>query len=197
MASSLLVPPTDIHDVEKANTSSHPRDASMSVSCGTVTHDFVATPIGTCDVTLHRRSSEVGGPNWPVQKRAYVVLLGCWLLMFNSWGLVNAYGTFQSYYLQELLPGRDQYLLNLIGSTQSFVVLFLSFIVGRLLDAGHARLLVGCGTILVTLGMLLLSFVNGDGSYNSGNYALIWLVQGFITGLGMACFFVTSSQGQS
>lgn len=98
-----------------------------------------------------------------------------------------------------------------MGSTQSFFVLILSAVVGRFLDAGYHRSLIVVGSILVILGSFLLSIVNGEGEYREGNYALIWVMQGvykhkprstsidtvagFITGLGMACFFVTSSQG--
>lgn len=134
-------------------------------------------------------------PKWPREWRAYACLFGGFLLMFNSWGIVNTYGTYASFYMQNLLPGRDILLLNLVGSTQSFVVLALSAPVGRFLDAGYSRTLIVIGTILVSLGSFLLSVVNGDGEYNQGNYALIWLTQGFISGLGMACFFVSSSQG--
>jgi hypothetical protein len=115
--------------------------------------------------------------------------------MFNSWGIVNAYGTYASYYMQHLLPGDDILLFNLIGSTQSFIVLLLSAPVGRFLDAGYHRTLIITGSVLVVLGQFLLSVSVGDGGYGSGNYGLIWLTQGLITGLGMACFFVTSSQG--
>lgn len=114
--------------------------------------------------------------------------------MFNSWGLVNSYGTFSSWYKQHLLPGKDLLFWNIVGATECFIVLLLSAVVGRLLDAGNARYLIAVGAFLVTLGMFLLSVVNGNGGYNDGNYGLIWLTQGFIVGLGMACFFVSSSQ---
>ena len=32
-------------------------------------------------------------PNWPTNWRAYTALLGCFFLMFNSWGIINAYGS--------------------------------------------------------------------------------------------------------
>lgn len=117
--------------------------------------------------------------------------------MFNSWGIVNAYGTYASYYMQHLLPGQDILLFNLIGSTQSFIVLLLSAPVGRLLDAGNHRKLLITGSVLVILGQYLLSVCVGNGGYGQGKYGLIWLTQGFITGLGMSCFFVSSSQGMS
>lgn len=135
--------------------------------------------------------------NWPRGWRPWTSVFGCFLLMWNSWGLVNAYGTFASYYQQHLLPGRDLYLWNLIGSTQSFVVLLLSFVVGRVSDAGFSRTLIGIGGLFVTLGMFLLSVFNGQGGQGDGSYGLIWLTQGFIQGLGMSCLFVTSSQGKT
>jgi MFS transporter, MCT family, solute carrier family 16 (monocarboxylic acid transporters), member 10 len=138
---------------------------------------------------------------WPRGVRPYLSLLGCFFLMFNSWGLVNTYGTFASYYMETLLPGRDLLLLNLIGSTESFIVLFFSFIVGRLLDAGYYQWLTGAGWILVSLGMFALSqttkvLTQNAVAHTVGNYGLIWATQGFTTGLGMACFFVSSSQSE-
>jgi MCP family monocarboxylic acid transporter-like MFS transporter 10 len=134
------------------------------------------------------------GPAWPTDWRAYRTLMGCFFLMFNSWGLVNAYGTFSSFYMESLMPSTPIYLLNLIGSTESFVVLVLSFAMGRLLDAGFSRYILGAGWALVSLGMFTLSVSSGDGQRNDGNYALIWVTQGLTLGLGMACFFVASSQ---
>ncbi|KAI7056886.1 hypothetical protein KC343_g22975, partial [Hortaea werneckii] len=70
-------------------------------------------------------------PTWPSGWKPYACLFGGFLLMFNSWGIVNAYGSYASYYMQHLLPGRDILLLNLVGATQSSCVLFLSAPVGR------------------------------------------------------------------
>lgn len=70
------------------------------------------------------------------------------------------------------------YYFNLVGSTQSFVVLILSAVVGRFLDAGWQRALITVGTVLVSLGSFLLSIVEGEGEYNQGNYGLTWLTQG-------------------
>jgi len=121
--------------------------------------------------------------------------------MFNSWGLVNAFGTFLSYYRETLLSDTDTLLLNLVGSTESFVVLLFSFVVGRLLDAGYYRWLTGGGWIFVSLGMFTLSQTTtgvpgSDGERHVGKYGLIWLTQGLLTGLGMACLFVSSSQSK-
>ncbi|SMY29179.1 unnamed protein product [Zymoseptoria tritici ST99CH_1A5] len=154
-----------------------------------------ATSLASLSQQQYRGTSfDESEPVWPTDWRAYTCLFGGFLLMFNSWGLVNTYGTYSSFYMQHLLPGRDILLLNLVGSTQSFVVLILSAVVGRFLDAGYSRTLMIVGTIFVSIGSFVLSAVNGNAEYNDGNYPLIWLTQGFLTGLGMACFFVSSSQ---
>lgn len=92
------------------------------------------------------------------------------------------------------MPGIHIYLLNLIGSTESFVVLLLSFAVGRLLDAGFSRYILFAGFVLVSTGMFTLSVSSGAGNRVDGSYTLIWVTQGLTQGLGMACFFVASSQ---
>lgn len=109
--------------------------------------------------------------------------------MFNSWGLVNAYGTYQSYYKQHLLPAQSNATLNLVGALQCFIVLGLSMVVGRILDAGHFYRLTITGGILVTLASFLLSIRAITLQYGS-----ILAVQGVLMPLGMACMFVPSSQ---
>lgn len=116
--------------------------------------------------------------------------------MFNSWGLVNAYGTWSSYYVGHSLRGVDQLELNLVGSTQSALVLLFSNVVGRLLDAGNFRKVIACGTFLVPFGLFMLSVAHPSDIEAMANFGTIWLTQGFVVGLGMATFFVSSSQGK-
>ncbi|KAJ4987337.1 hypothetical protein SVAN01_07207 [Stagonosporopsis vannaccii] len=158
-------------------------------------------PLSTSTVTgapsmreFRRSSSDDDEPDWPRTWRAYACLLGCFFLMFNSWGLVNAYGTWSSYYVGHSLRTVDQLELNLIGSSQCFLVLLLSNPVGRLLDAGHYRKVIGFGTIFVPLGLFILSVVHPTNVEAIANFGSIWATQGLIVGLGMAPFFVSSSQ---
>jgi hypothetical protein len=140
-----------------------------------------------------RRSAQ----KWPplTQWRAWFALTGCFFLMFNSWGIVNAYGTFASYYKQHLIPNRDLKMYNLIGSIECSIILLLSAPAGRLIDANHHAELVGAGGCLVALGTFLTSICDGNGSYGAGNYTAVLITQGIVTSLGMACFFVASSKG--
>lgn len=75
-------------------------------------------------------------------------------------------------------------------------MLLLSNVVGRLLDAGFARWVIGCGAFLVPFGLFMLSLAHPTDVEALGNFGSIWATQGLVVGLGMAMFFVSSSQGE-
>lgn len=181
------------NDLEKQI--SHSDEPTPSPSAApSILEDGVPTPVGTCDAGQYA-SLDPGAPDWPHGWRPWLTLFGCWLLMFNSWGQVNTFGTFSSFYSQHLFRGRDLLDFNLIGAAQCFCILLFSGPVGRLLDAGHAKALVMTGTALSLVANLPIAFVNHNGGLSEGNYPATLALQGFISGLGMSCFFVTSSQG--
>ncbi|QIX00233.1 hypothetical protein AMS68_005750 [Peltaster fructicola] len=145
---------------------------------------------------ISRITTRIAGPRFTIAAylglarwQQSLTVVGCFMLMFNSWGLVNAYGTYQSYYKQHLLAGQSNATLNLIGAMQCFIVLGLSMIVGRVLDAGHFYRLTIIGGLLVTIASFLISIRSITASYGS-----LLAVQGILMPLGMACMFVPSSQ---
>lgn len=104
-----------------------------------------------------------------------------------------SFGTFFRYYDEHLLSGATDTSIGLIGGVQAFMVLLLSFIVGRLLDAKFHRIIVGVGGVLTWLGYFCLSFNSPQGPESQGSYGLIILTQSIIAGAGMSCFFTHSS----
>ncbi len=76
---------------------------------------------------------------------------------------------------------------------QTFLVLALSVIVGRLLDAQLHRAVVCTGGALTTLGFLALSFTGRQGHEGEGIYGLVLLTHGLVAGIGMSFFFTHSS----
>lgn len=102
-------------------------------------------------------------------------------------GNIMTYGSFFRYYDEILLDdGASDALIGLIGSVQAFLVLGLSLIAGRMLDAQyHRQILLGGGAMII-FSYLCLSFVGA-------RWGLILLTQGFMAGFGMACFFTHSS----
>ncbi len=104
-------------------------------------------------------------PRWPRAWRPYAALLSGFCGMANCWyasqrshyiicaesrqpenadgrasrGLIMSFGTFFRYYDENLLLAATDTTIGLIGGLQAFIVLLLSFIVGRLLDAKFHR----------------------------------------------------------
>ncbi|KAF7189815.1 MFS-type transporter dbaD [Pseudocercospora fuligena] len=117
-----------------------------------------------------------------VQAWSQVVGAFCWY--FNTWGLLASYGSFQSYYEEDLLRSNSSFQISTIGSLQSFLLVFLGFLAGPLYDAGYSRHLLSCGTLLIVVGTIAQSFCTQ-----------LWqllLAQGLCIGLGCGCLAVLS-----
>lgn len=71
--------------------------------------------------------------------------------------------------------------ISWIGAIQSFLLLFFAPYYGKLCDAGHARLVVQVGTVLIIIGTLAASICK--------TYVHILATQGVITGIGLGCLF--------
>ena len=98
----------------------------------------------------------------------------------NTWGFINSFGIFQTYYTTFLK--RDPSDISWIGSIQVFLSFFIGAFIGRYIDSGHLRLLLFCGTVLVLIGIFTASL--------STQYWQLFLSQGICCGLGNG-FLVT------
>lgn len=86
----------------------------------------------------------------------WVVVLGCSILMGCSWGMVNAYGDFQKYYLAKF-PDTSQSLLSLIGSLESFCIDIFSVPASVLITKIGPRKTVMTGGIIVSFSFMMTS----------------------------------------
>ncbi|KAL9056369.1 MAG: hypothetical protein Q9162_002960 [Coniocarpon cinnabarinum] len=81
---------------------------------------------------------------------AWLQVLGAWSLFFNTWGILNTFGVYQTYYESINLASSSD--ISWIGSIQSFLLLFVGAITGPVYDAGHLRILLVVGTFGVVFG---------------------------------------------
>ncbi|KAH6893162.1 major facilitator superfamily transporter [Thelonectria olida] len=110
---------------------------------------------------------------------AWMVVLSTHLVMMDSWGMVNSFGVFQSYYMTLLdRPPED---ISWIGSLEVFLLFFIGSFTGRLTDAGYFRPLYIGGTILVCIGTFTASWCT--------KYWQFILAQGICVGLGNGLLF--------
>ncbi|CAL8575529.1 hypothetical protein XPA_001448 [Xanthoria parietina] len=164
---------------------STPMQSSNSVEKRTADPNEVSPAISMLEASIV--------PEWPRSWKAYAALVAGFFMMFNCWGMVNAYGAFLGLYDEHLLTKNSDLQLSLVGATESFLLLFPSIFAGRLLDARRHYYLGFTGFLLLFLGYFSLSFAGGKGGKDQGNYGLVWLTSGLLAGLGMTCFFTYSS----
>ncbi|KAK9462015.1 major facilitator superfamily domain-containing protein [Lipomyces oligophaga] len=115
---------------------------------------------------------------------AWLQISGSFFLFFNSWGISNTFGVFESYYVSIDLSHKTPSQIAWIGSIQSFLLLLFGVITGPLFDRGYLRYLIIVGSFMVVLGMMMLSLCT--------EYYQVILSQAVLIGLGSGCLFIPS-----
>ncbi|KAK3673304.1 hypothetical protein LTR78_006849 [Recurvomyces mirabilis] len=130
------------------------------------------------DRTFTTRSLPEPGPPPDGGWRAWSQVACGWLVIFSSWGWVNSYGAWQTYYTLSL--DAPPATIAWIGTVSNFGTFFCAFS-GRLLDAGLFLPTVLVGATIQVLGIFLMSI--------STKFWQLMLTQGILTGLGSGILF--------
>jgi len=101
------------------------------------------------------------------------------LVVMNTWGFINSFGVFQTYYVTSLHDSPST--ISWIGTMQIFLLFFIGAFTGRLTDAGYFRIVFLTGSILGVVGLFMASL--------STTYWQLFLAQGVCCGLGNGCLF--------
>jgi MFS family permease len=125
--------------------------------------------------------NNVGGiPNGGLQ--AWLHVVGGFVLFFNTWGILNAFGVFQTYYESGTLFTESSSNISWIGAIQSYMLLTVGFVSGPIYDRGYLRTLLIVGSFGIVFGHMMLSLCT--------TYWQVLLAQGFCIGIGAGCLFV-------
>ncbi|KAA8642767.1 hypothetical protein EYZ11_002934 [Aspergillus tanneri] len=116
--------------------------------------------------------------------RAWLQVAGSFFLAFNTWGMINTFGVYQTYYESGQLFKTSSSNISWIGSIQAFLLLLVGALAGPIYDAGYFRPLLFVGTFLVVFGQMMTSLVH--------EFWQALLAQGFCIGIGAGCLFVPS-----
>ncbi|KAK3680334.1 hypothetical protein LTR37_021321 [Vermiconidia calcicola] len=111
--------------------------------------------------------------------KAWTQVAMAWLVIVTSWGFLNSFGVFQTYYTSEL--GESQSTISWVGSVQLWVLFALSAFSGRALDAGLFIPTFILGSMLQLTGVFMTSLCT--------NFWQLLLAQGFCTGFGSGILF--------
>ena len=118
-----------------------------------------------------------GPPDGGLQ--AWNQVLVAHLVVFNTWGYINSFGVFQTYYVQTI--GRSPSDISWIGSIQVFLLFFIGTASGRATDAGYFREIFLAGSFFLLLGMFTTSACT--------EYWQLVLAQGLCVGIGSGLLF--------
>lgn len=94
-------------------------------------------------------------------REAWLVVLGSWLALLPSLGIMNTLATFQTYISTHQLLGMSEGSIGWIFSLYTFLAFFLGVYIGPIFDKYGPRWLILVGTIFLFLGLMLLSICTG------------------------------------
>lgn len=117
----------------------------------------------------------------PNPRMAWLQVAAGFLILFNTWGMVNTFAVFQAYYEDGKPFKASSSNISWIGSIQSYALQFAGLIAGPIYDRGHLRLLLAVGSFMIVFGMMMLSLCHA--------YWQALLAQAFCVGIGSGLIF--------
>ncbi|KAJ5587825.1 uncharacterized protein N7459_003590 [Penicillium hispanicum] len=112
---------------------------------------------------------------------AWLQVAAGFMLFFNTWGMINTFAVFQTYYESGELFEASSSNISWIGSIQCFLLQLTGLVAGPIYDRGHLRLLLITGSFMVVFGLMMLSLCT--------QYWQALLAQAFCIGIGGGLLF--------
>ncbi|CCH40508.1 Monocarboxylate transporter [Wickerhamomyces ciferrii] len=115
--------------------------------------------------------------------RGWLVIIGTGIGAMMGYGMINSFGTYQTYYKNELYPETSSQSLSLIGAAQSTFIYILNPIIMPLMYVVGLRTLLTCGCALMIVSFFGLSTATSDSRWK------IYVFQAVIYSLGHSLVF--------
>ncbi|KAI8873070.1 MFS general substrate transporter [Ramicandelaber brevisporus] len=131
-------------------------------------------------------SEETDGIVAPDGGYGWVVVACAFFALFASYGLINAFGVFATYYSDEMFTSVSSAKIALIGTLQIAALNIPGPLIGYASEVYGYRLVIFIGGVLIGAGMIIASFATANSIW------LLLVAQGVVVGLGAGCC-VTSS----
>ncbi|KAI0350162.1 MFS general substrate transporter [Trametes cingulata] len=116
--------------------------------------------------------------------RAWLTVLGAFLALFCTFGQLNSFGTFQTWYAEHQLHGLPPSTIAWIGSLQLWIFFFSGGFVGLAFDAYGPRIIMIPGSFVLVFSTMMTSLAS--------QYYQFILAQGILFGLGVGMMFYPS-----
>ncbi|KAK2864979.1 hypothetical protein FQN49_004029 [Arthroderma sp. PD_2] len=133
----------------------------------------------TLSLVRTRESGLDPGPPPDGGYQAWLQVALAHLVIFNTWGYINGFGVFQSYYTEAL--HRSPSDISWIGGTQIFLLFFIGTFSGRATDAGYFKAVWSTGALIIIFAIFMTSLCK--------TYWQTFLAQGICMGIGSGLVF--------
>ncbi|PVF96840.1 MFS general substrate transporter [Serendipita vermifera] len=117
-------------------------------------------------------------------RTAWLTVFGAWCILFSTFGMTNAYGVYQDFYVRHFLTNETPSAIGWVGSVQLFFQFSMGAITGKLFDAGHFYTIMIPGSLLYVFCYFMLSLTK------PGHYYQVFLTQGLGAGIGLGLLFL-------
>ena len=159
-------------DVKSSPKEKNSKDADTSNSSGGMLARVLS-------MTQSRASFIDPGPPPDGGLKAWTQAFMTHLIVFNTWGYINSFGVFQTYYVTAL--SHPPSAISWVGSVQIFLLFFIGTFSGRATDYGLFRPVFIAGSLFQVLGVFMTSLCT--------KYWQLFLAQGICTGIGNGLVF--------
>ncbi|KAK0432023.1 major facilitator superfamily domain-containing protein [Armillaria borealis] len=116
--------------------------------------------------------------------RAWMTVVGAFLVVFCSSGYVNCYGVYEDYYVREILSDHSSSRISWIGSVQILGLGSLGIYSGFAMDQGHFRPVMLAGSALLVFCLFMTSLTQEQ------QFWQVFLAQGIGLGIAVGIVYV-------
>ncbi|KAG9120536.1 hypothetical protein FRC07_003930, partial [Ceratobasidium sp. 392] len=117
---------------------------------------------------------------------AWMTVAGSWLILFCTFGYLNAFGVFQDYYVREYMTNKTTSVISWIGSTQLCLLFMMGLVSGKLFDMGYFHWCIAIGSLVYVFCLFMLSLAH------KYEYYQVFLPQAIGLGLSQGLLFLPS-----
>ncbi|QRV85479.1 major facilitator superfamily transporter [Ceratobasidium sp. AG-Ba] len=118
--------------------------------------------------------------------KAWMTVAGSWLILFCTFGYLNAFGVFEDYYARDYLTSKTTSVVSWIGSTQLCLLFMMGLVSGKLFDLGYFHWCIGIGSLIYVFCLFMLSLAHKN------EYYQVFLPQAIGLGLSQGLLFLPS-----
>ncbi|KAG7794202.1 hypothetical protein KL929_005135 [Ogataea haglerorum] len=131
-----------------------------------------------------KQSMEFDEEEFPEGGFGWYVVLASWCGMACTFGMVNSFGVYQSFYQTELYSGEKAFKINVIGSLQPACMYFFCTATVYLHHYFGVRLTVALGALIQLISLMMMSITN--------KIWQLFLTQGVLFGFGSGMIYFSA-----